>query len=259
MEYKFKYDIDKWIKNQQERINKINNKQITLSPKQVFFESKFNEIYLRYKSARTMVSPIDNNRYDYWYKTTTNNKENDFLRLNYNGFFLENMIMNYLTIIDLSRVLAFHTMKLYYCEINFNETNKIEGYLGDIKDISYIDDKQSAKKILDSYSKMSPEFEKIVNHLEILTLEENSTYKDLRYLYNFLKHEGKPEYKEIYDLLNLNNLNYKVPCGNKSVDSGEKRLELSLYDTLYKVLSFDDDTLYLYFDKLINLILEIVY
>ena len=264
MQYKFKNNVDKWLKEQKIR-NKIPKNTIIIpSSRELFFEGKLYEIYLRYQSARTMLNAIDNNENGYWYDDIEENK--DLIRLNYNGFFLESMIMNYNIIIDLTWVVTFLSIEICDYEIksdgNFNfsdgnDISKTKEIIKKIEGLAKRPDDREISEYMNYFNSLSEKYIPITEHIKSFW----KTFKDseIRKLYNFIKHRGKPEYKEIYNITGRKFYSYISDEIEYSTDISDIRSTISLYETLNNLIYFDDNTLFEYCDKLFELLIAIVY
>lgn len=259
MNYEFKNDVNIWFYDYHKRTELPKNTIIVPTSKQIYFESKLYEIYLRYQSARLMFTPIDNNKNDYWYDSFDGD---DVVRLNYNGFFLENAILNYNIVVDLTWVITCLSLETDYKgkKFVFDNTNEIKNTERIIRNIEKIVDSPTSKngtKYLNKLKSKNPEYNKICSHIS----EFWRVFKEreIRQDYNFIKHRGKPEYKEIYKLTGKKFFTFKSNHIEYATDISDVRKEFEMYKVINSLLDFDDNILFPYCDKLFKLLLDIVY
>lgn len=68
MDFVFNGDINEWIEESNKRILPSCNMICVPNSKQLFFESKVEEIHKRYQAARLFLWEVDINDWEHWYK-----------------------------------------------------------------------------------------------------------------------------------------------------------------------------------------------
>lgn len=260
----FKNELHDWMSQSRERLKVPPNTIKISSTKELFFEGKLYEIYLRYISARTMLRPIDNNREEYWYDNERDPSNDDLIRLTYNGFFIENAILNYNIVVDLTWIITIISIEICYYENSkkiilddINEIYSSKCIINKIQQMVQSPSAEEVKEFLDYFSKLNPKYQEIAEHISSFW---NSFFdSEIRTLYNFLKHRGKPEYTEIYKITGRKFFSFKDNKIEYATDISDLRKEVEMYKTLEDLIDFDNNTLFPYCDKLFKLLIKIIY
>lgn len=261
---RFRNNIGEWYSQQNKRLDTDINELRMPNSNKNFFEGKLYEIYLRYQSARIMMHSIDNNDNEYWYYNTDKEINNHIIRLNYNGFFLENAILNYNIVVDLTWIITFLSIDICYYKDNnkfvFDEINQKEEsktVINKIEKFVQSPDVDEIKEFLNYFSSLHFKYEEVVNH--ITSFWQSFSTNEIRYLYNYLKHRGKPEYTEIYKLTGKKFFSYYDGDKEYATDMSDIRKEISMYNQIEKLIDFDDNILFPYCNKLFQLLINIIY
>lgn len=264
MEYEFENKIVKWLDEQHERLSiPVNTINIPTS-REIYFESKLYEIYQRYQSARIIINAIDNNKDGYW--CDVESYDDDVVRLNYNGLFLENMIINYNIVVDLTWIITFLSIEICHYEekfntkFNFNEVNEIKKTKEVIKKIEEMiksPDSEKSIKYFNYFNSLFNEYIPITTYVK--EFWKSFKESEIRGMYNFIKHRGKPEYEEIYKIIGKKFYSYKCDGIEYSCDMNDVRKEISLYDYIDELIEFDDNVLFPYCNKLFDMLIDVVY
>ena len=260
----FRNELHHWMSQHQERLKIPPNTIVIHTTKELFFEGKLYEIYLRYISARIMLEPIDNNKGEYWYDYEKDSSHNDLIMLNYNGFFIENAILNYNIVVDLTWIIAIISIDICYYEDskkfildNPNEINNSKRIIDKIEKMIKSPNQEEIKEFLNYISQLNPKYQEIVEHVRLFW--DNFFDSEVRTLYNFIKHRGKPEYTEIYKITGRKFYSFKDDGNEYATDMSDLRKEVKMYKTFEDLIDFDNNILFPYCDKLFELLIKIIY
>lgn len=263
MRYIYKNNITNWHEEQLKRLKIPDNTTLIQSSRVIFFESKLYDIFLRYQSARILIRSINNNDNGYW---VCEDDYNDIVRYNLNGNFLENMIINYNIVVDLTWLITCLSIEICIYEENHNEAFdfnrpneviKIKEVMERIEKIVKSPNSEEIASYFSYFNALSRNYLPITNHVtQFWSSFQNS---EIRKLYNFIKHRGKPEYTEIYKLTGRGFYNYTENGITVATDISDVRKEISFEEELKKLIKFDEDVLFPYCDKLFKLLIHVVY
>jgi len=172
----------------------------------------------------------------------------------------EHTLINYNILVDLSWTITYTSCEhvLYGFDSNGNVTNAEE-----VRGLVPIDEAGDILRKLENntttptadnnpftYLKSAaPEFSSSVDI--IVEFWKNFSGSNIRSLYNYIKHKGKPQYKELKDL--SPGRYFSLQIGNKSYPSDISDVQriISLKDGLEELVKFDNEELFPYLEKLI--------
>ena len=227
----------------------------------IYFVSKWNELFKRYQAARIFIRKTQENNWDYWFNPIPDPKVQKGVELTFKSNLYETALINYNILVDLSWTLTYVSAEFVLYEFDK------QGKLLIAKEIRGMHSIEEAYKLLRKtensvsspnangnpfmYLKtMLPKFSPAVDL--IIDFWKDFSDCDIRNLYNYIKHKGKPIYKEIEALrggkiigININDTAY--PSDIRDV---QKVIELE--KAITDLVKFDDDILFPYIKKLIN-------
>ena len=175
----------------------------------MYFVSKWNELFDRYSSARLFLRKTQEDNWDYWFNRLDKSDIQHAMELTIKSNLYETALMNYNILVDLSWTITYVSAE--YALYNFDE----EGNVTNAKDVSGMHPIEEAYELLRktengvstphaegnpfNYLKvMRPEFASSVDL--IVEFWKKFSNSNVRNLYNYIKHKGKPLYKEIEEI-----------------------------------------------------------
>lgn len=257
MQIKFVENVNKWGEESQRRLGR----KVLKTSKEIFFETKIEEIRRRYFSARLFLNQIDANICDYWYEPSENKDSNEFAKYSYNSIFLETAIIHYNIVVDLTWVLAYVVAEYaIYAKNNGKPISELISKI-EIYDIirkleNNVTNPTSEVNPFCYISKQDKKFVKIENYL--LKFWEVINNTNIRKLYNFIKHKGTPQYCEFSSEIKKNYSVY-IEGVEFPTSINDIKMEISLYDTVKELNDFDNKILFPYCDELIKILIPFVY
>lgn len=238
---------------------------------EVYFMSKWREIYERYYMARTFLSKVDENEKfsifwfgeEYEQENDNKQKSKDILLKSY---MFETALINYNIIVDLSWTMTYVSSEYVLYKADQN---------GNIVDIKELEDMYTIEKAFDFLRKSENEvsspykdgnpFEylkkmcpKFANAIDlIIEFWKNFSESNIRNVYNYIKHKGVPHYEEFDKLTGKARIKYYKGYPGKEkeacpVDTRDVRKTLSLQKMIKELKDFDEEILYPYLVKLIK-------
>lgn len=263
MDINYTNDIFIWTDEQDARLSKPHDIFVIAPNSQLLFESKLKEIIEQYQFAREILRQIDNGRWDCWFPTFKEQEKNKIFQTGFNEYFLETSILYYNIVVDLTWVLFFGCAG-YAIEKRTGKKVSITKIMG-------LQDAQDAFRKLedcifhptgeaDPFRQITKEMPKFNGAVTLITNFWNQFRNDeIRNLYNFIKHKGKPQYTEMYKLVGRKP--YSIHIGETEIptDLNDTRRVISLYGTAEKLVKFDNEKLFPYCDSLIKTLLPLAY
>ena len=228
----------------------------------LFFVSKWHEIFDRYCSARIFIREAYKDKWsdwEHWFKLSGDERDEAF-KIIFMAEMYETALINYNILVDLSWTITYTSCEyvLYRFDGDGNVTNAAE-----VRGLVPIDEAGEILRKLENntttptadnnpftYLKTTvPEFSNSVDI--IVDFWKNFSSSNIRSLYNFIKHKGKPKYKEL-DKLSPGRF-FSLQINNKSYPSDIKDVQriISLKEGLEELVRFDNEELFPYLEKLI--------
>lgn len=262
MDIDFKNSIISWLEEQDKRTAIPSNTIVIPSSKELFFESKLTEIQRQYQAARLFLWQIDNDDWEYWYKPYNEEVKDGIIHTSYNGMFLETAILYYNIVIDLTWVICYVSAEFAgYTKTKAMQLDNVNE-IHDTKDIirkmeNMVSNPFSEDNPLNYLKVQSPEFAPAIELIYGFWKEVADS--EIRSLYNFIKHKGKPQYSELYNYTAKRFYGFHKGGMEYPTDVNDVKREISLYDTVQKLVDYNDNVLFPYCDKLFNLLIPLVY
>ena len=227
-----------------------------------FFRAKQHEIYQQYVGARFFMREYDSEHFSKRFEGIEKETSRNFYYWSMRGYLLEAALMYYNIIIDLSWALCYSA-----CEFAFYKNGKAsKTKLGEMLSIEEASILREIEKTVTNPSseesqftylgKICPEYAKAIKMISEFWNKVSGG--EIRQLYNFIKHRGKPLYNEvdrfqIQPFMKVYN-HKKSQNGNTECvsDSRAVREKVSLSELHDKLYRFDDETLYPYIKGLFD-------
>lgn len=227
----------------------------------VYFMSKWHELFERYEMARVFLRKTEEDNWDYWFNRVDDETAQKGIELMFKSQMIETALINYNILVDLTWTITYVSAEyvLYQFDRDGNITNSdevtgmhtIEESLEMLRKTENGVSTPHAEGNPFQYLKvMRPEFADAID-LIIAFWKEFSESK-IRNIYNYIKHKGTPCYKEIEVLRDTRFL--KLIIGNESypTDIRDVRKALSMNELIEELREFDDEKLYPYIVDLIG-------
>lgn len=233
----------------------------------IYFVSKWDEIFERYCTARLFLRKTFEENWDYWFNRIEKEDVQKAIEYKFKADLYETALINYNILVDLSWTLTYVSAE--YMLYNFDSNNNVTN----AKEISGMTPIEEAYELLRktengvstphaegnpfNYLKiMAPEFSGVIDL--IIDFWKKFSQSDIRSLYNFIKHKGKPTYREIECLRGGKVFSIKIGDKEYPSDIRDVQRELVLEDEIEKLISFDDTELFPYVEKLLKSLEEII-
>lgn len=231
----------------------------------VYFRSKQKEIVEQYSGARIMMEQTCCMKNDYWFKCETSNSNIiKGIRNKFRAHFYESALFYYNIMIDLSWTLCYSV-----AEFSYIEDGELKEYVG-LKSIdeAYNILRKAEQNVtsptaynnpFDYLYTMCPEFS---SAFDIITdFWESEVVADIRKMYNYCKHKGKPNYIEINEDSLGSAIGVYLQKGDSKVHIvsalEDVQLKVSLENEIQKLVAFDN-AVYKYLESLFSTIENII-
>lgn len=240
------------------------------SNQDVYFMSKWHEIFDRYSSARIFVyeaSKSDVKDWDHWFNLTDNDETNAYFITKLKTDMYETALVNYNMLVDLSWTITYISAEfiLYKFDENGNINNATEvlGLLPIEKASKLL--RQEENLVTSPFSersqflylkKMCPEYSTAIDM--IIDFWSGFSNSNIRSIYNYMKHKGKPIYQE---MINFDPTKFfTISIGDQLYPSDIRDVQkiISLEDGIDDLIRFDDEQLFPYLTSLISELKRII-
>ena len=229
----------------------------------VFFRAKQEEIFRQYETARLFMYETNkgDTGWDHWFQKSEDPELQKAFILLISEKFLEAAILFYNIIIDLSWVLTYVSAEYvgYIADssIKYRKLMSIEEAYGLLRAAeANIENPNAQCNPFIYLKKMNPSFAEAIDL--IVDFWKNYSQSEIRGLYNFIKHRGKPIFSEIEQIMVPKTMSLNISGKDCPTDVRDVQKSLSLYDTIEKLIDFDDNKLYPYISRLINILEPLV-
>ncbi|NLK72867.1 MAG: hypothetical protein GX285_07620 [Clostridiales bacterium] len=262
MNIDFKNDIHVWLEDQDKRTALSLNTIDIPSSQELFFEAKLTEIHRQYQAARIFLCQVDNADWDYWYEPFNHEMKDGISKVSFNGMFLETAILYYNIVVDLTWILCYVSAEFAGYKkgkvIQLDGINLIQDTKDMIRDMEKLVSNPSTEENPLNYLKAHcPEYAPAIDL--VYDFWKGFADSEVRKLYNFIKHKGKPQYNELYQFTAKKFYSFHKGDQEYPTDSNDVKLEISLYKTVELLKDYDNEILFPYCDKLIELLVPLVY
>ena len=236
----------------------------------MYFMAKWHEIFERYASARLFLREAvkdDLKDWEHWFNLTDNSNTNNAFITKLQSDMYETSLINYNILVDLSWTLTYVSAEyiLYKYDSNGNVINQdevltmspIEEAYRILRNEENLVSSPSSEQSQFTYlKKMCPDFSAAIDI--IIEFWSRFCNSNIRSLYNFIKHKGKPLYKE-YNDFNPSKF-FGITIGNTSYPSDIRDVQkiINLKDGIRELIDFDDNQLFPYLTSLIEELKRVV-
>lgn len=228
-----------------------------------YFISKWNEIFNRYCTARIFIRKTKEKDWSYWFNPVEDPRSQNAIELIYKSELYETALINYNILVDLSWTITYVTAEyaLYKFDRNGNIINAKDIYeMVPIEDAyellrkteNGVSNPHAEGNPFDYLRVMQPKFRDSIDL--IITFWSEFSNCNIRNLYNYIKHKGKPIYREIEDLRGGKIMRIQIEHQDYPSDIRDVQRIIGLEDGIKELIEFDDNQLYPYIKKLIELL-----
>ncbi|MGF7012320.1 hypothetical protein M2145_001028 [Lachnospiraceae bacterium PF1-21] len=231
--------------------------------KDLYFLSKWDELFERYASARLFLRKSLGDDWSYWFVPHENEEIQFAMENKFRSDLFESALISYNIIVDLSWTITYVSAEYvhYNLDSNGNQVNasSLNGLVSLEEAYTLLRKTENAVVTPTApnnpflYLKnMAPEFSEAIDL--IIEFWKNFSQSSIRSLYNYLKHKGKPIYKEV-DSLNKGRL-FSLVINNQQYPSDIRDVQrkLVLMDEIDALISFDNTDLFPYIENLLSLL-----
>lgn len=231
-----------------------------------YFRAKQYEIVDQYTAARFFLAQTEGENYKAWLIPNANPRVTEGIEYTWKGYFYESALMYYNILVDLSWTLCYLSAEFVCYEdevpVEFDSIKSLSVAAELMRKAeSLLDEPTSSTNPLKYIEKVRPEFSNAIQ----MIIEFWKQYKEssIRVKYNYLKHRGKPAYKEISNLKGPKLAKYFVQQPDAkgthvAFDTRDIRYEMSLKDSIIELQRFDDEILFPYLKQLISELEQLV-
>lgn len=227
----------------------------------VYFMSKWHELFERYEMARVFLHKTEEENWDYWFNRLDDETAQRGTELLFKAQLLETALINYNIIVDLTWTMTYVSAEyiLYRFDSDGNVINA-----DDIRGMHTIEDSLKMLRRAENgvvspgseenpfhyLKRMCPEFTGVVNL--IVEFWNEFANSNIRSIYNYIKHKGTPCYEEIESLRNTRFFSLIIGNDSYPSDIRDVRKMLSMGSMIEELRAFDDEKLYPYVVTLIE-------
>lgn len=227
----------------------------------VYFVSKWHELFERYEMARIFLSKTEEDNWDYWFDKVDDEVTQKGIELMFKAQMLETALINYNILVDLTWTMTYVSAEyvLYKFDNEGNVTNadeiigmhSIEKSLDMLRKTENGVSTPHAEGNPFQYLKvMRPEFSDAIDL--IIEFWKEFSESNIRNTYNYIKHKGTPCYKEIEALRDTRFFNLTIGKESYPTDIRDVRKVLSIDELMDELRKFDNEKLYPYVARLIE-------
>ena len=233
------------------------------SNQDMYFISKWHEIFERYCTARIFMREAlkyEWSDWAHWFNLTDNKSTNEVFKLKLIADMYETALINYNILVDLSWTITYVSSEyiLYKFDKSGNIVNSNEIY-GMLPIEQAYDALRGAENIVTTptaadnpfkyLKEQLPEFEDSIDL--IIDFWSKFSNSEIRSIYNYIKHKGKPVYYEINELDPVRFFNIHIGNEHYPSDIRDVQKTLRLFDSINALVEFDDKELFPYLTQLI--------
>jgi len=231
--------------------------------KDVYYRAKQREIIDQYAAARNFLRETETDDWGHWFNSVENETNNTAFQLIFTTHFYEAALMFYNIVVDLSWTMCYVSAE-YACykgdePIDFSGIKSIDEAYRLLRKAENTVTSPSAVENPFLYLKsMCPDFESAIDL--IIDFWKDFFDSVIRANYNFIKHKGKPAYVEIEALRPTRFMNIYLGKDKVQVPSDIRDVQksLNLKNSINDLIKFDDEELFPYIRKLLELLEEAI-
>lgn len=226
-----------------------------------YFVAKWHEVFERYTTARLFVRKALGDNWDYWFNKVEDEKVQHAIEYKFKAELYETALLSYNILVDLTWAWTYVSSE--YVLYTFDD----DGNVTNAKDVCGMHPIEEAYDLLRktengvstphaegnpfNYLKvMRPEFSDAVD--TVVEFWKTFSNTSIRNLYNFIKHRGKPLYKEVEK--SRGGKVMSILIGNEKYPSDIRDVQkmISVDGGLQELVEFDNDILFPYILKLLE-------
>lgn len=228
-----------------------------------YFVSKWKEIFSRYSVARIFIYKTQEEDWSYWFNPVDDQIVQKGIELTFKSELYETALIYYNILVDLSWAITYVTAEYAIYKFD-NKGNAIDAL--DLSEMVTIEEAYEMLRKTENgistpnakgnpfeyLSIMRPEFKEAIDL--IIDFWAKFSNSNIRNLYNYLKHKGKPIYKEIEELRGGRLMNIKI--FGKEIPSEIRDVQklICLENGIKELVDFDDNVLFHYIKQLLDLL-----
>lgn len=229
----------------------------------VYFYSKWDELFERYQSSRLFLRKCIEEAGNDWFNPVDDSIVQRGIELTFKAELYETALINYNILVDLSWTITYVSAEfmMYNFDSDGNITNATE-----ISGMSSIEEaydmlRKTENRVTTPHAEgnpfqylkvMTPEFGEAIDL--IIDFWKNFSNSEIRQMYNYIKHKGKPRYTEIENLRGGKLFSIYVDNKEYPADVRDIQKIVGLEQEIQKLLDFDNKTLLPYIQKLLSLL-----
>ena len=234
----------------------------------IFFRSKHKELHEQYITARIFMHETENENgdWDHWFKRKGDARLQEMMQIKLKSTFYESALIFYNIVVDLSWTLSYVCCE-FACSVD-GERVPIDGMKPIEESYRVL---RSAERNVTSpiaeenpfiyLKKSAPDYARVVDY--IVDFWNEFSVSPIRQVYNYLKHKGKPVYKEFLTFNEPRFFGFYFQTSNGEVkqlssDIRDVQMELSLSDGIKCLRDFDDELLFPYIKNLLEIIEDVI-
>lgn len=226
-----------------------------------YFISKWHEIFDRYTVARLFLRKTQEDNWDYWFNPLADADSQKAVEMIFQSNLYETALINYNILVDLSWTITYVSAEyvLYKFDNNNNIVNVQEVYGMSPIEEAYellrktengVTTPHAEGNPFDYLKKTVPAFEEAIDM--IIDFWSTFSNSNIRKLYNYIKHKGKPIYSEINKYQGGKIMDLFIGKEQYPSDIRDVQRIISLKESIQELIDFDDNLLFPYMTKLIK-------
>ena len=227
----------------------------------MYFSAKWNEIFNRYCSARIFLRKTQEDNWDYWFNPIEKPDVQKAMELTFKAELYETALINYNILVDLSWTIAYVSAE--YALYTFDD----EGNITNARDVRGMHPIEEAYDLLrktengvstphaqgnpfDYLRTMLPEFSPVMDL--IIEFWKEFSNSNIRGLYTYIKHKGKPLYKEIEEIRRGKVMKLLIGKDEYPSDIRDVQKIVELEKGIQELIDIDDNKLFPYISRLLT-------
>lgn len=228
----------------------------------MYFVAKWNEIFERYTTARLFLrKAVEDAQWEYWFNRIEDETIQRALEYKFKAELYETALMSYNILVDLTW--AWTYVSAEYLLYSFDS----EGNVVNAQDVCGMHPIEEAYELLrktensvstphaegnpfNYLKKMRPEFSGAVD--TVVEFWRTFSCGNIRTLYNFIKHKGKPLYKEVEAPRNDRLMLIRIDNETYPSDIRDVQKIISVDEGLKELIEFDNKVMFPYVEKLVK-------
>lgn len=228
--------------------------------KDVYFRAKQKELLDQYAAARIFMHETETDDWSHWFQATDNHDNQQAFELIFRSYFFESALIYYNIVVDLSWTLCYLSAEFSLLQrgqrVNFGGVLPVEEAYNLMRDAENNVTNPNAEDSPFKYLKvMCPEYSTAIDI--IINFWKEFGHSNIRKLYNFCKHKGKPLYSELDNWRGgrLMAFYQQRDDGTRvqlSSDVRDVQMVCKLNDSIEELKCFDDEKLFPYISALLQ-------